>query len=131
MTNDIVEMLHEAIKRAKNRGACEYVKDGAPCCVIGQFGTLLGIPLDILENGTPKEIYELTVTVNDLNGLGVDRRTIFRNCGAPMKLLTRLQSIWDSGACDRWKLNGWASSQEEWEERGRKEMLHCLNTFTL
>lgn len=49
ITEELKKMLHESIDAAKGFGACRYVADGQPQCVVAQFASRCGVmPEDML-----------------------------------------------------------------------------------
>lgn len=108
-------LLHEAINRARRRGECQYVVDGEPCCVIGQFGALSGLSIAEMQHGSgmEKQASHVSPLVN-FNKVGVTGRLIFSNLNVPDDLLYHLQSIWDVGKD---------------EEKGREQMRSFLNAW--
>jgi hypothetical protein len=46
ITRKQMDLLLEAAERAKMPGACRYVYEGEPCCVIAQLGALHGASIE-------------------------------------------------------------------------------------
>jgi hypothetical protein len=92
------ELLLKAIDNAQRPGDCMYVCDGQPCCVIGQYAHLKGVPVYVMNKWEGKFIRQI-----------ID----YRLRDIPLALLTSLQMIWDR--------NNRASSEED-----RKHEMTCL-----
>lgn len=82
LTKTQVEKVNKAIELAQEPGACKYMVDGKPCCVIGQLAALEGVPANVLDT-------ELTVSaLIKLNKLP-------EFASYPRELLFLLQRKWD------------------------------------
>lgn len=90
LTPEQVQKLEQAIDLARDPGACRYVKDGAPCCVVAQLAVLEGIPVAVLkvwdgaEDGRPARVDCIGALPEPL-------------AAYPDDLLLELQQDWDAG----------------------------------
>lgn len=117
ITPEIRDRLHLAIDRARGRGKCKYVIDNAPGCVIGQFGALSNIPIDVLQFGSEeeREFYKRKKYTTTFNGSAVFSRLVFKlQWPEYIFLLLELQKIWDVDGD---------------EEQGRQAMREILNQW--
>src|SRR5690606_23458401 len=94
LTDEQRENLLLAIERAKDSGACRYVKNGEPCCVIGQYAYLTGVPIETLEEwdrsghaGSSLNVWFLISNGGYSPGLSAD-------------FLWAIQRVWDGGGED-------------------------------
>ena len=89
MTEEQIARLQTAIDKAENPGACCYVVNGRPSCVIAQ--------LYILEGGSVDTLKEWGATVI---GCVLNERHPAELAHYPKGLLQNLQYLWDIGVDD-------------------------------
>jgi hypothetical protein len=89
MTEQQIKNLRTAIENAKNAGACAYVRNGEPDCVIGQLGFLEGVSGDQLDSWHGP----VDLIISNPDGL-YEKSEVLKSYDED--LLCSLQSIWDS-----------------------------------
>lgn len=89
LTEEQIARLQTAIDKAETPGACRYVVDGRPSCVIAQ--------LYILEGGSVDTLEEWGATVI---GCVLDEWHPAEFAHYPKGLLQNLQYLWDTGMDD-------------------------------
>lgn len=90
LTPEQREKLEQAVDLARGAGACRYVLNGAPGCVVAQVAVLEGVPLSTLREWD-------TSTENDAPSV-YDRTPELREY--PRDLIAALQLEWDGAVAD-------------------------------
>jgi hypothetical protein len=92
-----MDRLLEAATLAREPGACRYVKDEQPCCVIAQLAVLHGAEISQIAKYDHHQGDELPA------GLGVDSVDLrdFKLEGWDRASLREIQAVWDRRAADR------------------------------
>lgn len=89
LSDEQKEKLYQAIDAARGPGACDYVEGGKPCCVIAQLAHLEGVSIEDMAS---------TWGVSQVQH--ISERPYVRGVEFiikyPVKLLTELQTIWDT-----------------------------------
>lgn len=75
-------MLHEAIDAAQGFGACQYVKDGQPQCVVAQFAVKCGLAVEEMRGWTEywfliPDNYKVPQRMLDISGRLQDLQNIW------------------------------------------------------
>ena len=83
LTKAQIEKINKAIELAQEPGACKYMVDGKPCCVIGQLAALEGVPAVVLDRT------EFTVSAL------IKRNQLPEFASYPREFLYLLQRKWD------------------------------------
>ena len=101
ITQEMMDRLLEAAERAEAPGACRYVRDGEPCCVIAQLGALEGATVEQMANAAGEvEPYEDEDGDTD-HGIGSSLADVFlEDFGLskawPQAPLVAVQKQWDA-----------------------------------
>lgn len=86
ITTEQKKKLYRAIAAAKHAGACEYISNNKPCCVIGQLAYIEGITVPEMKKWGA-EGFQL---------VRYDYRQVVKPLLAyPYRLLDRIQGEWD------------------------------------